>query len=387
MPHKKLQSTNISPKTVMPLHIELRVKEYLAPYGIDRHGLVQKMADATGLSRHTIRGIIQGKARVLSLDTLGKICGYFHELGITEGLPGALIGARPTRLIEALAAHGEVKLFVAEYRRDEFPRLWVARDDAAVLQRFSAMLLPIQGDQPTRVQTQHVATHVPPGGSGVGPATLEEDMARAQALLVEMRQDTESAAVIVGSQRANYLTECFVAELFGCDAFVPRSGQVPLYLKFQEGARSPSCFGGDDPPTGEGASAPAGIYYQPSPDAPWAFLPSDPGRRGAGGVILRRDGRIDKLEMVVFGVSAISTAAMAKIIDSQPARFWFSPLDRAGIQTAIFLCGFELLDVETGEESIDELRIGELQIITLDFSLPRSRRSRKSLAASAGSRG
>jgi DNA-binding Xre family transcriptional regulator len=369
------------------MHVEIRVREVMLDYNLYHHGVIQEMAEATGLSRHTIRRLISGESVAVTTDTLGWICGYLYAQGVTEGLPGILFGARPARLVDALALHRDVTVYLAEYRRQgDFPRSWVARDDSAVLARFFAMIARSEAEkQPLEVKTEYVASHLPPPGTDLIPSALEEDRSRAKALFRRMVAETRGGFVIVGSQRANLLSECFVSDIFGCKAFEPGRSKVPLYLKYQEHARGPSCFGGDDPPTGEGPSAPPGIYYQRKVGAPWELLPSTRGKHGtgAGGVILRRDAAADKLEVLVFGLTAISTAAMGKIIASQPDSFWFTDPQRSGVQVAVFLCGFDLLGMVTNEESIDELEIGDPEIIPLEIEPARRRRVSRSSKADA----
>jgi hypothetical protein len=272
--------------------------------------------------------------------------------------------------------HRDVTIYLAEYRRQgDFPRSWVARDDAAVLARVFAMISGIEAKKSLGVKTEYVASHLPPPGTDLIPTALEEDRSRANALFRKMTAESRGGFVIIGSQRANLLSECFVSDIFGCKPFEPGRSEVSIYLKHQEHARGPSCFGGDDPPTGEGPSAPPGIYFQRKVGAPWELLPSirDKHGRGAGGVILRRDGAADKLEVLVFGLTAISTAAMGKIIESQPDSFWFTEPGGSGVEVAVFLCGFDLLGMVTNEESIDELEIRDPKIIPLEIKPARRR--------------
>ena len=353
------------------MHTEFRLKKILDDAGLDKHGRIQRIVQGTGVNRHTIRKIYNNEATNVSLETVGRICEWLEERGLCEGLPGALFAARPSKLFGAMAAPGLITFYLGEYRSTGFPNFRVARDDAAA----ASMLVPSlsrPAHSPRLLFTHvHVPSHIPGDHEEVKALSFKADKNSAAAIFRRMRKDRAGGtAVLIGSQRANYLVEWFVSDLFGCPAFEP-GGDVPVYLTYHEKARVASCFGGNHPPTGRGADEPPGIYYRTG--RKWLALPSEPRRRGAGVVIVRRDPGFGRLELAVFGVSAISTAAMAKIICDTPDRFWPSGRVQAGLEVGIYLCSFLLGGMKTGEEGIDTIEVGIPDIVELEVDLPGKR--------------
>jgi len=336
-------------ETLTAMQTEFRLKKILDDARVDKHGRIQRIVQGTGVNRHTIRKIYNNEATNVSLQTVGRICEWLEEKGYCAGLPGALFAARPSTLLGAMAEPRLVTFYLGEYRSTGIPRL-------------SPKLLF------THV---HVPSHTPAEHEEVKAASFKADKNAAAAVFRRMRKDRPiGTAVLVGSQRANYLVEWYLSELFGCPAFEP-GGDVPFYLKYHEKAWVTSCCGGNHPPTGRGADEPPGIYYRK--DGQWVVLPSEPRRRGAGVVIVRRDPGLGRLELAVFGVSAISTAATAKFICDTPDRFWPSGRIQAGLQVGIYLCEFQLGGMKTGEEGIDMAEVGIPEIIDLEVDLPGKR--------------
>jgi DNA-binding Xre family transcriptional regulator len=353
------------------MHTEFRLKKILDDAGVDTHGRIQRIVQGTGVNRHTIRKIYNNEATNVSLQTVGRICAWLEEKGYCAGLPGALFAARPSKLLGAMAEPGLVTFYLGEYRSTGFPKFRVARDDAA-----AASMLVHSLSRPAEIPRLqfshvHVPSHVPADHEEVKASSFKADKIAAAAIFRRMRKDRAGGtAVLVGSQRANYLVEWYLSELYGCPAFEP-GGDVPFYLKYHEKAWVASCFGGNDPPTGGGADEPPGIYYRKG--GQWLVLRSEPRRRGAGVVIVRRDPGLGRLELAVFGVSAISTAATAKFICDTPDRFWPAGRVQAGLQVGIYLCAFQLGGMKTGEEGIDTTEVGIPEIIDLEVDLPGKR--------------
>ncbi|MHC4415946.1 MAG: helix-turn-helix domain-containing protein [Planctomycetota bacterium] len=354
------------------MHVEIQFKKILESAGKAKHGRIQEIADDLGVNRHTIRKLYNNQARNVSLETIGKLCDWLEERHLCEGLPGALFAARPSQLMRAVAEPRLVTMYLGEYRSEGFPRQWVSRDDAAAASMIVQQLSRLGPSAPQFTHI-HVPSHVPVGPGRVKASDLAPDIKAAQQIFARMRSDqSQGTSVLIGSQRANYLVELFVSELFRCDGFTARGSTVPFYLKYQEPERVESCFGGDRAPTRRGAEASPGIFYRPQGRG-WLCAESLPGRRGAGIVIIRREPGLGRLEIAVFGLSAIATAAMGKILCEGPDRFWSLTGSRGGIEVGIYVCSFPLSGLKTGEESIDLLRIGPAEIVRLDVALPRMR--------------
>jgi len=353
------------------MNTEFRLKKILDDANVDKHGRIQRIVQGTGVNRHTVRKIYNNEATNVSLKTVGRICGWLEEKGYCADLPGALFAARPSTLLGAMAEPGLITFYLGEYRATGIPRFRVARDDAAA----GSMLvhsLSRRAESPKLLFTHvHVPSHTPADHEEIKASSFKADKNAAAAVFRRMRKKRASgSAVLVGSQRANYLVEWFLSDLFGCPAF-EAGGDAPFYLKYHEKAWVMSCCGGNHPPTGGGADEPPGIYYRKG--GRWLLLRSEPRRRGAGVVIVRRDPGLGRLELAVFGVSAISTAATAKIICDTPDRFWPEGRVQAGLQVGIYLCEFQLGGMKTGEEGIDATEVGIPEVVDLKVDLPGKR--------------
>ncbi|MHC4978875.1 MAG: helix-turn-helix domain-containing protein [Planctomycetota bacterium] len=331
------------------------------------------IAKGANVNRHTVRKIYNNEATTVSLETVGRICEWLEEKGLCEGLPGALFAARPSKLFGAMVEPGLITFYLGEYRSTGFPKFRVARDDAAAAAMLVHSLSRRSHNRKLLFSHVHVPSHIPADQEEVKASSFKTDKIAAEAVFRRMRKDRAGGtSVLVGSARANYLVESFVSDLFGCRAFEASGGEVPFYLRYHEKARVPSCFGGNEPPTKRGADEPPGIYYRQG--RKWLALRSEPRRRGAGVVIVRRDPGFGRLEVAVFGVSAISTAAMAKFICDTPDRFWPSGRVQAGLEVGIYLCKFLLGGMKTGEEGIDTTEVGLPDVVELDVDLPGKRR-------------
>jgi hypothetical protein len=338
-------------------------------------GRIQKIARGTGVNRHTVRKIYNNEASNVSLETVGRICEWLEQNGLCHGLPGALFAARPSKLLRAMAEPGLITFFLGEYRSTGFPNFRVARDDAAAASILVHTLSRLSHNRGPRFAHVHVPSHIPSDHQEVKASSFRADKNAAEHTFRRMRKDrANGTSVLIGSQRANYLVEWFVSDLFGGKAFEQNGSSVPFYLKYQEKARVPSCFGGNCPPASRDGDEPAGIYYRTG--TKWLGLPSEPRRRGAGVVIVRRDPGFGRLELAVFGVSAIATAAMAKFISDTPDRFWPSRRVQAGLEVGVYLCAFALGGMKTGEEGIDSAEVGLPRIVELEVSLPGKRSPR-----------
>jgi hypothetical protein len=128
--------------------------------------------------------------------------------------------------------------------------------------------------------------------------------------------------ILLGSQRVNYVVECLVAELFGCDPFEPvgKKPKVPFYLLYRNFDQPvPSCFGGPEKPGWLKGETPFGTYYLDE-TGKWNLIEWKQQEQDAGIVIIVRDGK--SVDMAAFGFSGRATKALgAKLIKKSPA-FW-----------------------------------------------------------------
>ncbi len=355
------------------METEIRLKKILDACGKDKHGVIQTIANETGMNRHTVRKLYYNETNNFSMETIGRVCEWLEEKQLCEGLPGALFAARPSKLVKAMTEGGRVTIYMGEYRSEVFPRLWTARDDAAAAFKLVNRLSRFGREHPAHITQVNVPSHVPINGDSVDASAVKQDRQVASRIFKDMRDASgDDNAILIGSQRANYLVEFFVSELFRSTAFKSGSSAVPFYLKYHEKPRVSSCFGGNVAPVRHGSDAPIGIYYRDKRKR-WQCMPSEPCKQGAGLAIFRRDPGLGRLEAAVFGLSAIATAAMGKLVSEAPARFWPPTRQRGGLEVGVYVCGFTLDGMTTGEEGIDQVQVGSPTIERLDITIPGKR--------------
>lgn len=356
------------------MRTEIRLKQLLDEAGEDKHGRIERIAKATGLHRHTIRKFLQNEATTFSLNTISLICDYLVQIDLGDGLPGKLFGARPSKLLEAMLAPERVTFYLGESKGQQskfgFARAWVARDDFGVAARLVERL------------SRSTERHSVDAGRGLGfayrhipsrradPSKLEPDRKNAKRAFNRMRNDRRfETSVLIGSQRANYLVEYFVSDLFRSEEFSSKNSRVPFHLKYHQPTGVASCFGGDQPPPGAGTDDQPGIYFRHHNDKKWNFFPTVSRKRGAGIVVVRRDPGLRGMEIAVFGLTGIATAAVGKLVCDTPDRFWPEPRVQAGLEVGVYACGFKLQRMEKDDQDIDEIRIGSPEIVELDVRI------------------
>ena len=309
------------------MKIEFRIKEKLGDFQRLRHGVVKEIASESKIHRHTIARLCRNEVRVVSFETLEKLCDWFHEIGVPrDQLLGGLLGFRRSALWEAIASPGRVTLYLGEYWEEKPAAAawrWVARRDSSVHGQM-VKWLSTEGDSEIKVP-EIGSVYVPfRYGSGKVRAKrkqLEQDVDHARTIFEEMRQGGQYSNILIGSQRANYLVELLVADLFGCEPFKPASGKTPFYTVYRETDRLvPSCFGGRRLPGRSGSVAP-GLYVR-AEDHTWHAHPCVEDQKDAGLVITVYDPGTGSLDLVVLGFSGRSTEAIgAKLVD-KPDAFW-----------------------------------------------------------------
>lgn len=351
------------------MRAETRLKFILDEANFPIRGRIEAIASGTGLARDTVRKFLHNQAGVFSMQTIGSLCAWLEENGLGQDLPGKLFAVKPPKMVEAILEPGNVTMLVGVYQgrgRPSFARGSIARDDFAVAARLVEQL-----SRPSRRAVGftyvHVPSHVPSGEHELDPSVLERDQQEAKRTFDSVRRNTKSgSAVLIGSQRANYAVEFFVAELVNTKAFSSKNSPVPFYLRYQEPERSSSCFGGNTAPVANGKSAPAGIYFRHRDKTDWDFFPSRARHQGTGMVIVRRDPGTGRVEIAMFGLSGTATALMGKIFCQMPDRF--QPESRmGGVEVGVYVCGFQISGMTTDEQDIDTVTIGPPEIVRLDL--------------------
>lgn len=356
------------------MHMEMRLKKILADSRLDERGVIQKIAEETGLHRHTVRKIYHNKLRSPSLDTLEKICDWLIANGVPRSLlPHGLFGMRPSDLWQAIAAPGEVVLFIGKHtetRESNALFEWIAQRDAGVMARIVQLLSePGQIEQRPKVRIEYVPFRFERRRRGGSNTVFEEDAAKAAAMYEALKTNaSRRSAILIGSQRVNYLVECLIADLFGCKPFVPvqeQDADVPIYHIYRDAEHSvPSCFGGEKTLPGCTEQVEPGTYYRDA-NGEWQGLPWKRAERDAGIVITVRNPGSDTMRVAVFGLSGWGTAEVGRQLCINPDFFWQAKMDGGCPRVNVFVCSivFAPNGASNGE---DEVKIESFKVIPLD---------------------
>lgn len=317
------------------MRVELRLKQVLQEHNLYRHGIEKQLAEDCRLHRHTIAKLLHNRMKNPSLKVLGKVCKWLVDRGVpAETLPGALFGFRTAGLWVAFGNAKKVAIYQAVYAHNgqvqsdiqsQSLPMSIARHDAAAAGKFMSRLSSKDhmGDTRPGVESNYVPFHFSLQESDVGGPGFEEDKKRARDIFREMKEkERQESAILVGSQRVNYVVECLVADLFGCTPFEPveEEPKVPFYLCYRDWDRPvPSCFGGRNGPPGLEGSPRPGTYYL-NEDGKWELIEWKQNEQDGGVVIVCR--QADSVVMAAFGFSGLATCAMGTELIDHAEQVW-----------------------------------------------------------------
>lgn len=323
--------------------VELRLQEVLNQFNLNQHGIEQYIANCCGLHRHTVGKIYRNNAKNPSLYVIGKICSWLIENGVPAHiLPGALLGFKPAKLWQAIAQTSKVTICLGMYKNiinrnnNNKPgpsHMTVASNDATANSKLYQILTNKEemGNSRPPVRTRHVPFHFHRNVQQVDESLFDADKHSAQRIYQEiLGQITMDTVILIGSQRANYLVEYFIADLFGCPPFVPniKKPNVPLYLRYRLFDRQvPSCFGGRDNLLRVEPSTKCGIWYIDENDK-WKLCQWKRGKQDSGAVITVRSA--GSMRIALFGFSGRSTNAICNELIQRPKNFW--PVNAANFE-------------------------------------------------------
>ncbi len=377
------------------MKLECRLKLILEANGLFRHGIYEHIAKETGVSRKIVRALCLNEKCTVSFDVVERICDWLLEKNLAVNLPADFFGRRSSSLVAALCRGGHVTIYLGEYRQDQsqhIPRSWVSRADAQVASSLVEMLTssaardsttddPFAGAgdslQPLFV---YVPSHFASIGSEESPASPPNDLTReARDIYGQYKLDTSGASgIFIGSQRANFLVELFVADLFDCPPFESAPGKLPFYLykRTNRNATTESCFGGSDALPGWKGKAKRGLFYRDGNGA-WACCPWNDSESDAGIVIVRRDPGRDQTDIAVFGYSGLATMALGDFLRRNPDAFWtdLEPFGR-GIEARVFVCPITLTPGprRVGSTSAVVVKSVDVKMLTLKPKKAKARR-------------
>ena len=357
------------------MQVEIRLKELLGQHDLDHHGVIGEIASAVGVNRHTIARLYNNRAPSVNLTLLGRLCNWLTKNGVpSDELPGALLGSGRAALWNAIARQGgEVTIYLGEYQpltEGEVIWRWISRRDSAVASRILQRLStgPEAGPPPPRLRLQYLPFRYSPADPIVDTRLLEEDLRRTKKVFEQMQQDVRpGTAILVGSQRVNYLLEFFVADLFGCQPFVTGAGEpsVPFFSVYrQSDQNTPSCFGGRSNPFRKKDSATPGLHYL-NERGNWVTCPWVPNDQDVGIVISLKDYRRNVTALAVFGFSGRATEAVGEQLALREDLFWPPTVRHKAKDVGVFICKLDYAPSDEADEDQGRFQMDSCDVIPL----------------------
>lgn len=333
------------------MDIGIRLKKLLAEHGLDRHGIIQRIAADLDVDRHTIAKLYSNRSPTVSLALMGRLCTWLLSHGVpADELPGLLFSTGRAPLWEAIARQQEeVTLFLGEYLSARQPSLasrWIASSDAVVAARVvqQVSMGGSQGAPGPRIKLAHVPFRYSPADPVAYQQLLTEDITRTGEIFAQLKdRGSAGSTIIIGSQRVNYLLEHFVADLFGCRPFVNASSQsaVPFFSVYREtDQHTPSCFGGPKHPFRRQDSHMPGIHYV-NAQGHWETCPWVQDRQDAAIVITQREHRRKCITLAAFGFSGRATEAVGEQLVLREHLFWPPATELKTKDVGIYICRFQ----------------------------------------------
>jgi DNA-binding Xre family transcriptional regulator len=357
------------------MKIEICLKKILRDYSLDRHGVMQRIARDLKMNRQTVRKLYHSEVANISLDTIGRICEWLKNKGVpTDVLPSAILGSRPSGLWEAVALSRKVTIYLGEYIQTESPApalRWISRRDARVESLLVKSISEFLGDRQSSatIQTEYVPFRFGQRSANDSERYFEEDVRIAKRIFDQM-QNTKpnSSAIIIGSQRVNYLLELLIADLFDCKPFYPlekEGNRVPIYTVYRDSDHAmPSCFGGLKKPIEYRDQATPGIYFRDDNDK-WQLFSWIPNKQCAGMVITVHEPGTQVVQIALFGFSGPGTEMLGvKFIEDQGVPFWPPVAASKGKRFGIYICRL-ILPEDSLLDGSNILRPKEVEVVPL----------------------
>ncbi|MDI9434308.1 MAG: helix-turn-helix transcriptional regulator [Planctomycetota bacterium] len=358
------------------MKVEFRLKELLGRYGQDYHGVIGDLANWAGVNRHTIARLYNDRATSVSFVLLSRLCSWMAEKGIpADELPGGLFGAGRAPLWNTMARQGgEVTIYLGEYQpisAGEVTWRWISRRDSTVASELVQQLSSgTEGGTPApRLNFRYLPFRYSPADHVVDAGLLNEDMNRTREVFRQTQQNPEpGTAIIIGSQRVNYLLEFFVADLFGCKPFTPSAGppSVPFFSVYrQSDQNTPSCFGGTRNPFQQKDSTTAGLHYL-NDRGNWVVCPWAREEQDAGVVIAVNDHRRKSITLALFGFSGRATEAIGRQLVGKEDLFWPPTLKRKNREVGVFICRLTYTPSESEYDSRGDVQMQTCEVTRLE---------------------
>ncbi len=336
------------------MEVELALTELMRRYEIPQHRSVSSLASYLGINRQAASRLVNGHGATLSYAHLAGICTWLVDQVDSPELKKRLLGELPGKLIRFSGLWARLRdvkrltLCVGERMlersvpAESHSSSYIAGVDAEVALDLLHQLLKdgAKFDFRLRRLPLHLAPDAPLGASRPSAA----DESEAERVARALRGLKKSAAILIGSQRANLLVEFAVAEAYGIEPFRLEGPSVPFFTLYrkEDDYRPPSCFGASELPDWIASDCPQstpGLYYLQ--DGAWRHAPWEPGEHDAGVVLVATDAQFDRLWITAFGFSVQGTKELGKLLLAAPESFWPKP-GASGGRRGAFLCSVPL---------------------------------------------
>jgi hypothetical protein len=336
--------------------VTFRLKKILDDYSEQGHGTIQKMVEATGLERHLVSNLIQGKVRSISWETLALVCQYLHDkhnLDVAE-LPGSLFGFEAAEFWSMLAkCNVAVTLGVRSVDRIE-PR-WVNAYDAYLLGALIKGLFQLGHEEASELGQHLVRSY-----------STREDLP----LVLDESQRVydmfsggigDRAILSLGSVKSNPISERIVAEVFGVRAFESQDGvrspkhrSCPFYLQFRRrDPQPPSCHGGLK--LGSGKAHLPGVHYE-TKAGHWEYCPATK-TEDAAVVLYSYQPHEGTMQLMLAGFSGRATGAIALQLQRLSLDLWPPNYERQHVKLGAFIIRYEFDEDGKSEDRTNPILI------------------------------
>ncbi len=344
------------------MKIEFCLQELIKKHNINSYGLQRKLAEKTKKHTQTIAKIVNNQASALSVETLEIICEWLVDNGVpAKDLPQALFKQTSYGLFDALTHKKNMIVYLGESCQqspDKGPAIrWISRRDAQVENLIVKELS--RQSAPLTIETRYVSATFKYHPEMNYEAEAAKDIENSRVLYQDMagRVD-QSAMVLIGSQRANYLVEHYIANMFHCRPFQPTANpgeEVPFYIRFR--SKDPnlaSVFGGAELPGGyDEDTDEAGILFR-NTENKWVFWPWEEKKQYVALAIVEYTPGPQNIVVCLFGFSGMATELVGECLVRQEIDgLWPPRIQIKKKKYSIVLCKFtvpEGFDLENNKD-------------------------------------
>ncbi len=336
------------------MKIECRLRKLLVDRKLDHRGVILEIAKHTGAHRHTISSLYNGDAVSVNLDLLGKISEWLIEKGVPiEILPGALIG--PGAMWDRIGLASRALVYMGEYVPGgprKVARSMISRHDAAVASNIVKAMARhghLREVDISYVPFQYV--------SETSQVIREEDKALAKSTFERMRSRelAQTAVFLIGSQKANLVTEQLVASCFGCKPFTPHKSdfRLPFFVLYRKDDMAmSSCFGARTLPKAIDLPSAPGVYFQAEPDRWEGVAYDEETGQDAAIVVVTNEPNRNALEIALIGFSSVSTESVGNYFLKNADDFWPPVAHRGDRQIGVHICKFRKCPTPTDANNL-----------------------------------